>query len=56
VPIVHLERNGYQNKKYGFTPTPVLAIVDWTSLDGPAPAPAPESPPPAEQPRRRRAA
>ena len=35
----------------------VLTIVDWMSLDGPAPAPAsppPSPPPPTEQPRRRR--
>ena len=32
----------------------MLTIVDWMSLSGPAPAPEPASPPPAEQPRRRR--
>ena len=32
--------------------TPLLTIVDWIPLSGPAPEPAP--PPPAEQPRRRR--
>jgi hypothetical protein len=35
VPIVRLERSGYQNKQYGFTPTPVLAITSWMSPDGP---------------------
>ena len=55
VPIVLLEKDGYQHPKHGPTAIPVLTIVDWMSLDGPAPAPAPE-PPPVEQPRRRRVA
>ena len=54
-PIVLLEKDGYQHPKHGPTAIPVLTIVDWMSLDGPAPAPAPE-PPPVEQPRRRRVA
>jgi hypothetical protein len=33
-----------------------MTVVDWMSLEGPAPAPKPTSPPPAEQPRRRRVA
>jgi len=52
-PIVRLERDSYQHGQYGRVPTPVFTLVDWMSLDGPAPAPAP-APPPAEQPRRRR--
>ena len=55
VPITLLEKDGYQHPKHGPTAIPVLTIVDWMSLDGPAPAPAPE-PPPVEQPRRRRVA
>ena len=55
VPIVLLEKDGYQHPKHGPPAIPVLTIVDWMSLDGPAPAPAPE-PPPVEQPRRRRVA
>jgi hypothetical protein len=56
-PIVRLEKASYQHGQYGRVWTPVLTIVDWMSLDGPAPAPAPASPPPpAEQPRRRRVA
>ena len=55
VPIVLLEKDGYQHPKHGPTAIPVLTIVDWMPLDGPAPAPAPE-PPPVEQPRRRRVA
>jgi hypothetical protein len=60
-PIVHLEKDSYQHPKYGRIYTPMLTIVDWMPLDGPAPAPAappptPVSPPAAEQPRRRRVA
>jgi len=54
-PIVRLERDSYQHGQYGRVPTPVLALVDWMPIGGPAPAPAPASPPPAEQSRRRRA-
>ena len=59
-PIVRPERDSYQHGQYGRVPTPVLTLVDWMPLDGPAPAPtspsSPPSPPPAEQPRRRRVA
>ena len=56
-PIVLLEKDGYQHPKHGPTAIPVLTIVDWMSLDGPAPAPAPVEPtPPVDQPRRRRVA
>ena len=55
VPIVLLEKDGYQHPKHGPTPIPVLTIVDWMPLDGPAPTPAPK-PSPVEQPRRRRVA
>ena len=54
VPIVRLEKDSYQNPQYGRIWVPVLPIIDWMSLDGPVPAPAPASPPPTEQPRRRR--
>jgi hypothetical protein len=55
VPIVLLEKDSYQHSERGKVWIPVLTIVDWMPLDGPAPAPAPE-PPPVEQPRRRRVA
>jgi hypothetical protein len=54
VPIVRLEKDSYSHPQYGRVWTPLLSIVDWMPLDGPAPAPTPASPPPAEQPRRRR--
>ena len=54
-PIVLLERIPTPHPQFGKVWTPVLTIVDWMSMDGPAPAPKPASPPPAtEQPRRRR--
>jgi hypothetical protein len=72
VPIGLLERDSYQHadREKGKIWIPVLTIVDWMALDGPAPAPAPAptpaptpSPqkpapaaPAAEQPRRRRVA
>ena len=56
-PIVLLEKDSYQHIKHGPTPYPVLTIVDWMPLDGPAPTPAPVEPtPPVDQPRRRRVA
>jgi hypothetical protein len=62
-PIVYLERDSYQHPQYGRVWEPILRIVDWMPLDGPAPAaPPPPSPPTpptssaAEQPRRRRVA
>jgi hypothetical protein len=54
-PVVQLEKDSYQHGQYGRVWTPVLTIVDWMPLDGPAPAPEP-APPPPEQPRRRRVA
>jgi hypothetical protein len=57
VPIALLEKDSYQHSKHGPTAIPVLTIVDWMSLDGPAPASAPVEPtPPVDQPRRRRVA
>ena len=56
-PIVQLAKDSYQHSQYGRVYTPVLTIVDWMPLSGPAPTPAPASPPPSppvEQPRRRR--
>jgi hypothetical protein len=55
-PIVLLKKASYQHPQYGRVWKPLLDIVDWIFLSGPAPAPAPTSPPPAEQPRRRRVA
>jgi hypothetical protein len=60
-PIVHLEKDSYQNPQYGKIWFPVLTIIDWMPLSGPAPAPEP-SPQPTEHastsaaPRRRRVA
>jgi hypothetical protein len=61
VPIVELERGGYQHPQYGWTVTPKPRVVDWVTMDGaesvpePAPPPPPSpSPSPTEQPRRRR--
>jgi hypothetical protein len=56
VPILHLEKDSYPHPKHGRVWTPVLTIVDWMPLDGPAPAPKPTSSSPVEQPRRRRVA
>jgi hypothetical protein len=56
VPIVRLEKDSYQHREHGQTWFPVLPIDGWEPFDGPAPAPKPASPPPAEQPRRRRVA
>jgi hypothetical protein len=59
VPIVLLRKDSYPHQKHGQVWIPVLEIVDWMPLSGPAPAPAPASPPssspqPTQQPRRRR--
>jgi hypothetical protein len=53
-PIVLLEKDSYSHPQFGKQWTPVLTIVDWMLMSGPAPAPKPASPPPTEQPRRRR--
>jgi hypothetical protein len=58
-PIVHLNKDCYPHPQFGRVWTPTLLIVDWMSLDGPAPVPTPASPaaaPATEQPRRRRVA
>ena len=56
VPIRRLGRDSYRHPQHGPVGIPVFEVLDWMSLEGPAPAPKPESPPPAEQPRRRRVA
>ena len=57
VPIALLKNDSYQHVERGKIWIPVLDVVDWMSLDGPAPAPAPVEPtPPVDQPRRRRVA
>ena len=38
-PIVLLEKYSYPHPQYGRLWTPLLTIVDWMPLDGPAPAP-----------------
>ena len=64
-PIVHLGKYDYSSAQYGRIWAPLLDVLTWISLDGPAPAPSPggSGPPPsspasaaaaAEQPRRRR--
>jgi hypothetical protein len=55
-PIVRLEKDSYTHAQFGRVWTPQLRIVEWMPLSGPTPAPAPGSPPPTEQPRRRRVA
>jgi hypothetical protein len=58
-PIVLLEKDSYPHPEHGRIWYPLLTIVAWMPLSGPAPAPAgtpPAAPPPAEQPRRRRVA
>jgi hypothetical protein len=62
VPVVTLDKDGYSHQQYGKQWTPVLTVVDWMPMGGPASGPAspppPKSPPSqaaaAEQPRRRR--
>jgi hypothetical protein len=60
-PIVHLGKYDWSSPQYGKIWAPLLDVVAWMSLDGPAPAVSPPPPPPpppsaaaAEQPRRRR--
>ena len=58
-PIVFLEKDSYPHSQYGKVWIPVMTVVDWMPLDGPAPTPAPapapgSASPPVEQPRRRR--
>ena len=57
-PIVLLEKDSYPHPEHGKIWIPVMPIVDWMPLDGPAPAPTPvePTPPPVDQPRRRRVA
>jgi hypothetical protein len=59
VPIALLEKDSYPHSQHGKVWIPILTIVDWMPLDGPAPTPTPASmpkpaSPPIEQPRRRR--
>jgi hypothetical protein len=60
VPVVTLGRDSYPHPQHGRIWRPVLRIVGWMPLSGPAsapvptPPPAPVSPAPTEQPRRRR--
>jgi hypothetical protein len=56
-PIVLLQKDSYPHPKYARVWIPVLNIVDWMPLDGPAPTPTPAEPTPSvSQPRRRRVA
>ena len=45
VPVVILDTDHYVHKQYGKVFTPLLAVVDWIGMDGPA-----DQPPPAGQP------
>jgi hypothetical protein len=57
VPIALLEKDSYPHSQFGKVWIPILTVVDWMPLDGPAPAPTPVEPtPPVAQPRRRRVA
>ena len=51
-PIVLLEKDSYQHPQYGRVWMPILEIVDWMPLSGPAPAPA-TTPHPRNRPRSR---
>lgn len=53
VPVVNLKKDHYSHKQYGKVFTPVFAIVDWVSLDGPS-SEAAEPPADEEVPARRR--
>ena len=58
-PSMLLENDSYPHREFGKTWIPILTIVGWMPLSGPAPAPAPApapEPPPVDQPRRRRVA
>jgi hypothetical protein len=62
-PIALLEKDWYPHPERGRTWFPLITIVEWMALSGPAPAPGPAPPPPAsppppanDQPRRRRVA
>jgi hypothetical protein len=57
-PIMLLRKDSYQHQQYGRVWTPVLEIINWMPLSGPAPTPTPaapmQPPQPTQQPRRRR--
>ena len=42
-PIARLEKDSYQHAQHGKVWTPLLTIVDWMPLSGPAPTPKPAS-------------
>lgn len=48
-PIVVLERDSYQHKKYGRTFTPIFKIVGWAAPDATEPTAAAKEPPPAKE-------
>lgn len=48
VPVVELDTDHYNHKKYGKTYVPVLRIVDWLSMDGPDEAEETEAAPKKE--------
>jgi hypothetical protein len=60
VPVLSLDKDGYQHPKHGRIWYPVFVIVDWMPLSGPAANPSPSPPPAAAaaaaSPRRRRVA
>lgn len=55
VPIITLGKDHYQHKSYGKIYTPVFAVAEWTSMNGPeAQAEADADEAPADEPKRRR--
>jgi hypothetical protein len=47
VPIVRLGKDSYPHNEHGRVWYPVMTIVDWMPLEGPAPTPAPAPTPPS---------
>jgi hypothetical protein len=56
VPVVLLEKDSYPHREHGKVWIPLLNHVDWMPLSGPMPATVEPTPPPVDQPRRRRVA
>lgn len=53
VPLVELDTDHYNHKKFGKIYTPVLEVVDWLEMDTGEPAEAEADPEPEEKPKRR---
>jgi hypothetical protein len=50
VPIISLERDSYVHSQHGRIWIPVLSVVDWTTMAGPASPSAPQPTPPEPTP------